>query len=411
MGERRMKRILFVDDEENVLRGLKLMLHGMRGYWDMQFAHSGEEAVALLDKDNPFEIVVSDMQMPGMDGEELLRRVMEESPQTVRFVLSGNLDTETLIKASSVAHQVLAKPCDPHHLRNVLTRAMSLRDQLKESTLRTALLEMGTLPSVPVVYWEIMNEINSPEPSIERVGKIIEKDPGMSAKVLQIVNVHSGPGQRISSISEAASLLGLESIKTFVLVAEMFSQAEDSSAPEGFDLDQLWRHGLQVGEYAQAIAESEGVDQKIIDDSYTAGLLHDVGLLILASKMPDQFTAAYNLAKEEGISLQQAEKDLYGATHAEVGGYLLDLWGLPDTVVEAISYHYFPSAKPVIGYESTDENAFSPITAVHIANYFCEDEDSANVEYASATVDNTHLVELGLSDKITIWWDVCAQVG
>jgi HD-like signal output (HDOD) protein len=411
MGEVKKKRILFVDDEENVLHGLKLMLHAMRGYWDMQFAQSGADAIALLDPDNPFEIIVCDMHMQGMDGEELLKRMMEVSPQTVRFILSGNLDTNTLIKASSVAHQVLAKPCDPHHLRSVLTRAMSLRDQLGESSLRTALLEMGTLPSVPVIYWEIMNEINAPEPSIERVGKIIEKDPGMSAKVLQIVNVHSGPGQRITSISEAASALGLENIKTFVLVAEMFSQAEDAVAPEGFDLDQLWRHGLQVGEYAQAIAQVEVEDQKVIDDSYTAGLLHDVGLLILASKLPEEFSAAYNLAKEKKISLQQAEKDLYGATHAEVGGYLLDLWGLPEPVVEAISYHYFPSAKPAGGYEMSSEVAFSPITAVHIANYFCEDEDSSNVEYAIASVDSTHLVELGMSDRISSWWDVCAQVG
>lgn len=403
------KRILFVDDEENVLRGLKVMLHRQRTDWTMSFAQSGAEAIRIIEADGPFDVVVADMHMPGMHGSDFLRHVMEKFPQTVRFVLSGNLDGATLLKASPVAHQVLAKPCDAHHLRNVLARALSLRDRLKECRLKDALLEMGSLPSVPVVYWEIMSEIESPAPSIERVGRIIEKDPGMSAKILQIVNVHSGESDRISNIIEAAEAIGLENLKNYVLVAEIFSQAEGTEEIEGFNLEQLWKHGLRVGQFAKTIAEQEVSEKRTIDDAYTAGLLHDIGLLIIASKLPSEFEKAYNYAKSKCTSLQNAEKELFGASHAAIGGYLLDLWGLPDPVVEAITYHYFPSARPIEGYASGESAGFTPITAVHIANYFCEDVDGADIDYEKAQVDTTHLEEIGMTDKISLWWDLCIR--
>lgn len=399
--------ILFVDDDENILHGLKVMLHSMRSSWNMFFAESGAKGLEVLEKEGPFQLVVSDMHMPGMHGTEFLGKVIERYPSTIRFVLSGNLDHETLVESSTVAHQVISKPCDPHHLRNIIMRVLSLGDQLTECTLKQTLLEMGALPSIPVVYWEVVNEVNSPEPSIERIGHIIEKDPGMSAKVLQIVNVHTGPGVRISNICEAAALLGLENIKSFVLMVEIFSQYEQSKLAEGINLDDLWQHGLVVGQYAKAISEFEGGDKKTLDDSYTAGLLHDIGLLMLASQLPDEFLRATAYSREKFVPLQQAEKELFGATHAEIGGYLLDLWGLPDPVVEAISHHFFPSGSPDRGYESFDEPTFSPLTAVHMANYFCEDEEE--VDAAKAEVDTFYLEKLGLSDRVPIWWDICAH--
>lgn len=404
-----MKRILFVDDEENVLQGLKVMLHSLRGAWTMMFAQSGQEALDIMEKEEPFDVVVSDMHMPGMHGAEFLKKVMEVSPQTVRFVLSGNLDGETLVRSSCVAHQILAKPCDSNVLRSVIARAFTLRERLNDCSLKEALLEMGSLPSVPVIYWEILNEINSPEPSIERVGKIIEKDPGMSAKVLQIVNVHAGPGRHVSNIPEAVSILGLDNMKSFVLMAEIFSQYEQDKAPEGFSIDDLWQHGLSVGQYAKIITEFETDDKETQDQAYTAGLLHDIGLLILASKLPQEFRRAMDFAAERQIPLQQAEKDLFGATHAEVGGYLLDLWGLPDPVVSAISNHFYPSATPDETYESFDDTDFTPLTAVHVANYFSEDNEVGPSGAIPAQVDTVHLDRLGLSDKLTIWWDMCLR--
>lgn len=407
---RQKKRVLFIDDEENVLHGLKVMLHTMRNEWDMAFAAGGEKGLELIAAaEEPFEVVVTDMHMPGMHGDAFLHKVMEASPQSVRFVLSGNLNSDTLARAGAVAHQIIGKPCDPHHLRALLTRAFALENRLPECPLKDTLFQMCGLPSVPLVYWDLQNEMNSPDPSIERVGQIIEKDPSMSAKVLQVANSAStNSARRLSSITEAVAMLGVENIRSFILMAGIFETADQSRMPRGFSLEKLWEHGMRVGEFAKRITALESEDKRLIDDAYTAGLLHDIGLLILATKMPEPFAQTLRLTEDANMSLLKAEKQVFGATHAEIGGFLLDLWGLPEAIVEAISYHLYPSATPDKAYEIVeDPDAFTTITAVHVANYLCEDQDVMVQDTAKAEIDNVHLEEIGLSDRLEAWWDCC----
>lgn len=406
-----MIRILFVDDDENLLKSLKVMLYSMRSLYEMSFVARGEDAVALLGGEDVFDLIVSDIHMPGMDGIELLTRFKESSPGTVRLILSGNLDPKTLSEASAVAHQVLAKPCEAQHLRSVITRTAVLRQRFAQCALTEQLVQLGTLPSAPLAHWEIMNEMQAPEPSIIRIGEIIEKDPGMSAKVLQIVNVHSGPSLPISNITEAVEIIGLEHLQSFVLVSEMFSQASETTTSRNIALDVLWQHGLTVAEWAKTIAEIEMQSKETIDDAYTAGLLHEVGLLILASQMPDELSRASAHAEEHQLTLQQAEQDIFGVTHGELGGYLLDLWGLPESVVDAIAYHYAPSQQPDASYEEAAESGFTPVTAVHVANYFCEERGDAMLDYGDPRLDVDHLEELELLHKTSMWWDACNSSG
>ena len=401
-----MKRVLFVDDEENLLNGLKHMLHRMRSSWHMSFVTGGEQALSLMDDEPEYDVVVSDLHMPGMHGAEFLKHVCEKFPEVIRIVLSGNLGAESLTEAAGVAHQILAKPCDPDHLRNILARAFTLCERMENSTVKTTLMRMGTLPSVPVLYWRIMEEISSAEPSVEKVAQIISKDPGMTAKVLKLVNSHTSPKDRVSNIMYATHMLGLENLKSFVLVAELFENVRQEELSESFDVDALWQHGLTVGECARSIAEFETTDRRTIDDSYTAGLLHDIGLLILASKLPDEFDEVLQEARNNGITLIQAEKNVLGVTHAEVGAYLLDLWGLADDIVRGISHHFFPSGDPDEMYTLEEEENFTALTAVHAANYFCE-EETATDEYGKAELDMVYLQGLELDGNVSHWWDLC----
>lgn len=407
--ERTKHSVLFVDDEDNVLQGLKVMLHAMRNEWRMEFASSGEEALKKIDEnEDRFEIIVTDMHMPGMHGDAFLQKVTEVSPLSVRFVLSGNLNGEVLAKAGAVAHQIVAKPCDPHHLRGLLSRAFNLDNCLPECELKGALFTMCGLPSVPVVYWDLQNEMNSPDPSVERVGQIVEKDPSMSAKVLQVANSAHGSSRRISNITEAVALLGVENIRSFILMAGIFETADQSQMPRGFSLEKLWEHGMKVGEFAQRITESETEDKGLVDDAYTAGLLHDIGLLILATKMPDEFRQMLELVEKEKISMLRAERQIFGASHAEIGGFLLDLWGLPEVIVEAISHHLYPSGRPEKSYDfDEEEQQFAPLTAVHVANYLCEEQDAEIDSSAKITVDVVYLEEVEVSGKLNSWWDIC----
>lgn len=394
-----MKRIIFVDDDVNVGQAMKRMLRPMRNQWDMVFATSGEEALELMAQDEPFDIVISDMQMPGMHGSEFLAEVMEKYPETIRFALSGSAGSGAVVQTATIVHQFLVKPFDPQLLMQLILRAFALRDQLEKSGIKQLLLEMGGVPSVPALYRQILREMQTEKPSVARVAAIIEKDAGMTAKVLQIVNSSTyGLRQQVSNVVEAATLLGLSNLRNLVLAAEAFQPAEQDQLPENFQLEVLWNHSLKVAAFAKKIVLMETDSQKMADDAFTAGLLHDIGQIILATKKTKEFGECLRMAQENGELLIDAEKELFGATHAEVGGYLMELWGLPDTITEAITFHSIPSG--------CEEEDFSVVTALHAANYFCEGNDGDEIMLTSP-LDTVHLERTELGGHVEAWYDAC----
>lgn len=403
-----MKRAIFVDDEPNLLRGLRRMLLSIRRDWDMTFVESPVEALEIMSAQPAFDVVVTDLTMPEMSGIEFLNEVTKRYPQTVRFVLSGQTDTASLLSASSVTHQFLTKPCDPQVLHNLLARAFSLTESLHGSRIKRTLLEMGALPSMPVIHREIVSEMQSPSPSIARIGAVIEKDAGLTMKLLQIVNAEFvGTGRQILSVAEAVQLLGLENIKSLVLMVEVFSPMQEQDLPEGISLDFLWHRSLTVGDYAMRIAEYETHSEPIAQESFTAALLHKVGMLILATKMTRDFVEVVSRVRSGDTTLSEAERDCFGATHGEIGGFLFDLWGLPDAIVKAVTYYDYPSALPEQLYSVGDENRFTSLTAVHVANYFCADREGMGDILGGAYLDSDYLNRLGLAERLARWFDLC----
>jgi len=400
MLEKTKRRIIFVDDDENVGQALRRMLRPMRNEWDMVFATSGAEALALMEQE-PFDIIISDMHMPGMHGSDLLAQVMDRFPETIRFALSGSPGSDTTVRTASIVHQFLVKPFDPHLLMQLITRAFALRAQLEKSGIKELLLNMGGVPSVPKLYRQIVQEMQSEKPSVETVAAIIERDAGMTAKVLQIVNSGTyGLKQQVTNVVQAAKLLGLSNIRNLVLAAEAFQPTDEDSLPPNFKIDDLWDHSLQVAQFAKRITMHEIEDQKRGDDAFTAGLLHDIGQIILAIKRTDEFGEALRIAQEQGELLIDVEKEIFGATHAEVGGYLLELWGLPDIVTEAITFHNIPSG--------CEHEEFSIVTALHVANYYSEDGDDEGITVTSS-LDMVHLERIGHDHKTEEWYDLCQE--
>ena len=232
------KRIIFVDDEPNLLKGLSRMLRPLREEWEMLFVGSGSDALAALEKD-AFDVVVSDMRMPGMDGAQLLAEVAQRYPQIVRIVLSGHMDKEMIYRSVGRAHQYLAKPCDAARLKSTVARACTIRDSLADKFLKELVAGMKSLPSLPSLYIELVEYLQSPEASIQTVGKIIARDVGMTAKILQLVNsAFFGLSRKVGSPSQAVSLLGLDTIRALVLSVQAFSQFDETNLP-GFHTESL----------------------------------------------------------------------------------------------------------------------------------------------------------------------------
>ena len=404
------KRVIFVDNDAAFLEELKSLLNFSESAWDIQYAISGEQALSAMETAPP-DVVVADLDMQDFPAVDFLKRVRELHPRAVRFTLTTSDQHPSMALATTVAHQFLHKPCDPHEFQVLIARACALRERLTGSTLKEKLHDVDGLPSLPSLYQRIMTEIHSSDPSIAVIGEIIEQDIGMSAKLLQIVNSAGiGLQHEVSNVVQAASLLGLQKVSSMALMIEVFSVVAGAKLPSGFSVDALWNHSLKVGEFATAIAKSEVDDSKLIDDSFTAGMLHDLGLVVFASRLPNELSQALDNARDTGTTLFAAEKALFNGTHAEAGGYLLELWGLPDAIVEAVTYHDYPSGLPEEDYPSNlSEHCFTPLIAVHIANYFCEEERKAEFGAAESELDTFFLERLGLTEKIETWWDACHE--
>ncbi len=280
-----MKKILFVDDETNLLAGLQRMLRRMRNEWQMAFAPGAHEALEILKSDS-FDVIVTDMRMPGMDGCQLLNEVKERYPEIVRIILSGHSDKEAILKSIGPVHQYLSKPCDAEVLKATITRACAMRHLLENDSLIKIISRIESLPSLPTLYTEVIEAVNSPDGSLARVGEIISKDVGMSAKILQLVNSSFfGLPTHVSTPARGVDLLGLETVKALVLGVKIFSQFSRSDSP-GYSIANLWNHSIATSYIALKIAKRLKLKQSDIDDSFLTGLLHDIGKLILLDRLP-----------------------------------------------------------------------------------------------------------------------------
>lgn len=398
MEASRKRRILFVDDEKLLLKGLQRMLRSMRHEWEMRFVTDGRAALDLIGKE-PFDAVITDMQMPGMNGIQLLESVMQDHPDIVRIILSGQLDQEMILKTVRSAHQHLSKPCDGDLLKSTLAQAFALRDLLADEKIQTLVSRIESLPSLPSLYIEIMEELQSANTSFKKVGEIIAKDVGMTAKILQMVNsAFFGLRRQISNPRDAVSYLGFETIKSLVLSAKIFSQFDQKKLP-GFSLDELWSHSMLTGSFAKIVAKMEGQTKAVIDDAYMAGLLHDLGKLVLAQNLSGSYQRALEAARKDNRAHWEVEYEMLGATHAEIAAYLMGLWGIKYAVVEAIAFHHMPG-------KSTTRMGI--LTIVHSANALAHELGSVEAPQP-ARLDDRYLKDKDIMERLPAWQAACQE--
>jgi HD-like signal output (HDOD) protein len=394
-----MRRILFVDDEPRILDELRRMLRSQRQGWELAFAPGAETALLLMEA-SPFDVIVSDMRMPGMDGAALLARVREKYPHVVRIVLSGHTELSTALRVVPVAHQFLTKPCDAEMLRVAIERACHLKALLHDDSIRSMVGGLGELPSLPRTYHALMLALADPNASIQKIARIVEFDVGISAKVLQLVNsAFFGIARSMTNIRNAVSYLGLSTLKSLVLSVEVFRVFAPKGHLEGFSLEDLQRHARLTSYIAARLP----VPTHLIDIAMVAGILHDVGKLIMAWKLPSRFKRLMAEAQEEQCPLYKVEEREYGFSHAEIGAYLLGLWGLPYAVVEAVALHHAPQRVP--------HQTFDATSAVYIANLLAQELNSSTPPSWENGLqrDQEYLDSLGIQNDIPKWRAMAAE--
>jgi putative nucleotidyltransferase with HDIG domain len=395
------RKILFVDDDALIRELFSTFLQSEQARWDISTAESGEAALLLLEATH-FDVVVSDMRMPGMDGVTLIREVKRRSPSTSRIILSGLTDQKEIAESLRETHQFLPKPFQPKALKATLARIGGLDAYLQDEKIRSVVAQLDTLPSFPSLYLEIMQELAVDDPSVEKIAATVAKDPGMTVKMLQIVNAASlGLGRRITSPQEAVQQIGMSAVRSLALSAHIFSCFEHTEL-KGFAISQLWDHAMRTAQLARRLMEVERAEYALAEDAYTAALLHDVGKLMLANNLPEPFQRTLTLAQEGNRPFADAEQEVFGANHAGVGAYLLGLWGMPSTIVEAVAFHHQP--------RRSEATAFGPLTAVHVANVLEHELSGIKPLGCPSEFDLEHLTAVGLQDRIEVWREHAVKI-
>jgi len=428
-----MRRILFVNDDPGTARELKEKLKPMYHEWEIGFAVSGKEALSFMAKSH-FDVVVSNMHMQKMDGVELLDTVMELHPETVRIIHSEHSDKEMILRSVKSAHQFLMKPCSAETMKYTIERACKLQDLLKSETLRKIVAGIKKLPSLPQLYSLIVAEMQSEDASLKKVGHIISQDVSMSAKILQLVNsAFFGLPQKITDTQQATVFLGIDTLKALVLSIHVFSSFTEDSDLFWFSLADMQKRSIMVGRLAGDITRAETADEKVAEEALIAGILHDIGRLIML-KIPEQCRMVMDFIERTGCDLVEAEYTIMKTSHAELGAYLLGLWGIPDNIVEAVAFHHRPSKllddmfimpgepsnKDTGKMKSEDKDSksqsakkllkeFTALTAVHVANSLLMQESSPTTT-DFPYVDMRYLSRLHLTDKLPEWMECCNKV-
>jgi HD-like signal output (HDOD) protein/CheY-like chemotaxis protein len=366
--------------------------------WTIKLATSPEAALAEM-AIQPCDVLVADCTLPkASDGIELLDRIHTDYPKTIRLLLAGETDNEHRMADVTGSHLILPKPCDPATLKSAIERALTIDLWLANDSLRELVARLRTFPIVPSLYLEIINALKSPHTTTVEIGAIIAKDMAMMTKLLQVTNSACfGVPRKISDPVEAVGILGFETVKSMVVTLKLLSQY-DKVKPVYFSIDRLWRHSTEVARISRRLALMYSDDPVLAESAFTAGLMHDLGKLVLASNFDEQYSGAQALARQQHIPLWNVEKQIFGASHAEIGAYLLGLWGMPLDLVEAAALHHNPSRCLT--------KHFNPLAAVHLANALYYEAKPDKEGLVAPVIDEAHLAELGLAGQLPLWREI-----
>jgi HD-like signal output (HDOD) protein/CheY-like chemotaxis protein len=395
--------VLFVDDDQSVLDGLYRSLSASEDGFDMLFTGSGAAALEIVGA-RRVDVIVTDLKMPKMGGVDLLEKVRHISPETTRIVLSACSEREVPYQTVGPAHQYYTKPCSSAKLAAAINRALAVRRRLQAPELLAVISGTKAMPALPQALVDLLDEIQSPQGSAAGVARIIGSDVGLTVQLLKLAN--SGffrVASPITDVTHAVRLLGFETIRSLVVLGNLFGTFRSS----GGNLDlaaRLQGRSLLIGQVARRIAVSEAMEQAAIEQAQCAGMLAHVGSLILLMSLPEQFRSISRELDRAGGTVTDVERTHLGVTHADCGAALLDLWGFPGPIVEAVLFHHEPGLCDG-GGPGLAASGGAALTAVHAAQALLKPprKEAGGGKARTAGLDLDYLTRRGVADHIPAW--------
>jgi HD-like signal output (HDOD) protein len=383
-------RILIADANEKAWAELR---EALGNTWAVVGAATGNAALEAAQKE-ALDVVVANYDLPDLSGAELLNRFRGTHPKTLRFIAAAETLKEKVMTQVLHGDQFLAIPFNHSAIKGLIERALAA-DYGMNNSLRELVGRIRTFPTIPSLYLEVVSALKDPNTTTEEIGSIIAKDMAMTTKLVQVLNsAYFGLPRTITDPTEAVGILGFETVKSLIMTVKLLSQY-DKVKPVYFSIDSIWRHSTNVARTARVMTLLETGDNMASGVAYTAGLMHDLGKVILATNFDEQYHGAHNVSRKQQIPLWEVEKDIFGATHGEIGAYMLGLWGMSAEIVKVAAMHHHPMR--------AGDTSFSPLTAVHVANVL-EYEGTAEPEgLPLPQLDAEYLKQLGLEERVELW--------
>ena len=396
------KHILLVDEDELVLKSLTRSLRKLPGEWQVHYAEGVFTASDIL-ADVPIDILISEIRLAGDNGRMLLETAREVRPQAARIILTGQVDPNAIFQFYGLAHQLLAKPWDNKVLIETIQRSYLVRGLLANPHMQAILNQIDNLPTIPEVYLELERQLKAEDISLADISSSVIRDPSLTVKIMQIVNSpYYGLPLKVVDPEKAVGLLGIDFLKGILLASGLF-QTDAQAGKHTALIDRLWEHSIHTSSIIKQIAKMESLEGDIADTSAIAGLLHDVGKIILGVHFPDEAAAVYQLVQERKLPRWKAELKVLGTTHAEVGAYLLGLWGMPIDLLQAILCHHQPILQ--------NHNGINPQVLLHAANAIVNAQDAGDCRGRLQDLDYDFFRRSNLTDRLSRWQsEICSMI-
>jgi len=369
--------------------------------WETITVDSVDQLLPVLEQ-SAANILVFPLGTNPSQGLDVLQKVVEKHPGIIRVVISGPLTPLQAARASELAHHALPIDCNPQDLVDDIYNSLHVTGLINKPVVRDYITSLKALPVLPDVYEQLNNCLSSDRSNAREIAKIIEQDPVMAAKIMQLVNsAYFGLSREINRIHEAVTILGVRMIRDLVLTSHLFESYPQTDDWKSFSFKQIHQRSMAVARAAQHIARAAKADRHVQAQAFLAGLLHDFGILVLASHNPGEYHRVISKAALMEQPVYAIEKLELGVTHAEAGAYLLALWNLPPRVIEAVLFHHFPKANAAAG--------FTPLTAVHVADALLPAATSVVGCDMSSRLSMSYIEQIGMEPELARWQLITAE--
>ena len=386
-----MNSVLFVDDEPLMRELYRNLSRELGPDYRVQTVAGGTDALKILAAE-PVDIIVSDLAMPEMPGGEFLTSVERLYPEIMRVVISGVADELAVARCLMYGHRYFQKPLDIKEIANVVRRISRHQKVIRSAKVKKIVGRSNVLPTPPETYLRLTELLQDPDSPLDEASRIIESDPGLTTKLLQVVNSAAfGYGSKLTTVEDAVQIAGVEVVRSLLLVIQARNFGEKRLRNKQL-LASFWKHSLDTGARCRTLARAEQLSTTEQANCFTAGLLHDIGKLVLAANEEKEYAELVTASVREKVPVYKKELALYEATHADIGAYLLGLWGLPDAIVHCVDRHH--------SLATETGSDFTPLLCVHLA------QNLVPIGERVAELDEKFLAQAGLASRVPEWEEV-----